>query len=384
MNNLDSQIFECSGCFLCADICTSKAISIKRDSEGFYKYNIDKKKCSSCGVCVKKCPQLNNKIENKIPDKCYAAYSKDDYILMKSSSGGLFTELAKVILKDSGLVVGAAWQGNDIRQIFVQSVDELEKLRGSKYLQSNLCGVYKRIKEELVEGRKVLFSGLPCQVAALNNHVKSENLFTIDIICHGSPSRKTFDKSLKDRFDKKEIERVDFRNKDNGWSNYEICYHFGNGQIKSRKHCEDDWFLKYIHNDYLNTSCYKCLFNNLPRMGDITLGDFWGIASVDREFLDKNMDKGISVVILNSAKGQNLFDGIADNIVFKEQKIDEACRHNPRINQGKYNETHKQRREEFFKAYNENKILFRDDTCLIKTYKRFRRFAGRVKRKLFN
>lgn len=384
MNNLESREFECSGCFLCADICPAEVINIQRDHERFYKYNINEAKCISCGLCIKKCPQINNKTDNETPEQCYSAYSKDEEILQRSSSGGIFSELAKVILSDGGLVVGAAWENGDVRHIFIHSPEQLTKLRGSKYLQSSLSGVYKRIKEELEAGKKVLFTGLPCQVCALNNYVKSDNLFTIDIVCHGAPSRKTFDKSLKDRFNKKEIKKVDFRNKENGWQNYKICYYFGNGQIKSRKHREDDWFLKYIHNDYLNTSCYQCHFSNIPRTADITLGDFWGIASADREFLDQNMDKGVSVVIINSAKGQNLFDSIVDNIVYKEQILAEACRHNPRINQGKYEATHKQRREEFFNAYDENKKIFDDDDYLIKSYKRFRRFAGKVKRKLFD
>jgi len=381
MDNLNSKEFECSGCFVCADICPEAAISIKRDDEGFYKYIIDDNKCTQCGLCTKKCPQFNNSTSNQIPSLCYAAYSKDDDILLKSSSGGIFTELAKSIFRDGGLVVGAAWIDNDIRHIFIDNENGLDKLRGSKYLQSNLSGVYKQIKDELNSGRKVLFSGLPCQVTAINNYINHDDLFTVDIVCHGAPSKKVFDKSLKDRF-KEEIVKVDFRNKKIGWTRKAINYTCENGKEAVRGVTDDAWYVKYIENHFLNTSCYDCQISKLPRPGDITLGDFWGINKTDEEFFDKNQDKGVSVVIINSVEGQALYGSIARQIISKTEPLEMACKHNPRINKGNYAAEHMERRKAFFNAYSEDKAMFKDDTSLNGLLKKSVTLARRVKRKL--
>jgi len=335
MNNLNSKKFECTGCFLCGDICPTGAIKMVRDEEGFYQFNIEENKCTECGLCVKKCPKLNAIKKNKASKNCYAAYSKDNDVLFVSSSGGIFSELAKVILTDNGVVIGAAWIENDIKHIYIDSLNDLEKLRSSKYIQSNLEGIYMIIKEKLNEKRKVLFTGTPCQVAAVKNFIEDDNLYLIDLVCHGVPSKLVLDASIKQRFNKDDL-RVNFRSKTTGWHYKYSLEYYNKNYKKTNKNTADGWFKGYLNNNFLKKDCYDCNFTGINRVADITLGDFWEIGQIDQEFYKENNDKGVSLVLINNDKGKNLFDQIKENIVFKEENIELAVKYNPRITNGKY------------------------------------------------
>lgn len=359
MNNLTVKKFNCTGCGLCNNICPTKAIKIKLDKEGFYHFQINKEKCIECGLCIKKCPKLNFKNKNKIEElKSYAAYTKNEIILADSSSGGIFSELALQIVKENGLVVGASYEDNSneikVKHILVDNIDDLTKLRGSKYIQSYTDNIYKLVMEQLSQNKKVLFSGTPCQCAAMRimAEKKDDNLIVVDIVCHGVPSYKVFTKFLKDCFNKK-ITKINFRNKSKGWSQYKILYYIDNKIIKSTIHTNDEFFGGFVKNYYLMKNCYNCEFSNIPRVGDITLGDFWGIQYFDKKFSLENKDRGISLVYINNDKGMQYFNKIKENIIYKEEPFEISYSRNSRAHSGKYAEQMLKNRIFFFnKDYN--------------------------------
>jgi len=378
--NLDNIEFDCTGCSLCEAICPVNAIEIILDKEGFKKYHINEK-CIKCGLCVKECPKINyeGKEINKID--VYSAYTLDKNILKESSSGGIFSEIAKIFLNGNGIVVGASLENMVLKHICVSDENDLYKLRGSKYLQSDMSGIFKEVKEYIESGKKILFSGLPCQVAAIKKYINSDNLYTIDIVCHGVPSIHVFKKSLKDRFGTEKISKIIFRDKSNGWNNYSLKYFIkDNEKVKTYSYVDDEWFMGYLKNKYLKKSCYDCKFNDKYRQGDVTLGDFWGIENVDKEFSMKNNNKGVSLVMVNTEKGKELFKNIESNIIYKEQKLCDAEKYNPRISSGKYSLKALNEREMFFAK--EQNISFKTrrytDSNLSKTIKFVKRIIKKI------
>jgi coenzyme F420-reducing hydrogenase beta subunit len=340
---------KCTGCFACYNKCPFDAIGMKLDEEGFYKPYIDPIKCTNCGLCAKVCPVIHYQPIAVSNDICYSSFTKNDVVLKESSSGGIFTELAAKILEDNGVVIGVILNDLKAEHIVIDNIIDLHRLRGSKYLPSKVGNIYKKVLE-LVKTKKVLFSGTPCQVAAMNLFVKSENLITVDIVCHGVPSLTTFEKSIIDRFDEKPS-NVRFRDKTNGWVKYNIKYIFDNREIIKNLN-KDEWFAGFLKNIFLMKSCYDCKFNLLTRPGDISLGDFWGISKIDIEFYKKNNDRGVSLVILNSEKGKSLFNSIENNIVSREQAISIVQKFNSRINSSKYMGKFAEKRIKFFARSN--------------------------------
>lgn len=376
--NLDNKNFLCTGCFLCHDVCPVNAIAIITNNEGFYEYKIDEEKCIKCGKCVSVCPKLIHKFKNNPMQDCYAAYSKNKNVVLNSSSGGIFTELANCILDQKGYVVGAVWIDKKIKHIIIDNKKDLDELRKSKYLQSNLENIYSKIQELIKNDKLVLFSGTPCQVGALNNLVQSDNLYTIDIVCHGVPSSKVFETSLIQRFNKVP-QKIDFRNKVKSWNLYQIKY-----DEKKINFIEDGWMKNYLNNSFLKKDCYDCPFvKDNKRVGDLSLGDFWGIDKIDFEFFKMNKDTGISNVIINNPKGQKLFNKIKSNIIYKKQDLELSYQHNPRINNGKYNDQFLEKRKIFFKLYSNNKFKFKNDNVVNKFKKYLSKTKNILKTKVF-
>lgn len=378
MSNLNDYKFNCSGCFLCKDICPKKAISIVEDNEGFFIAKIDKEKCINCGLCTKMCPNLNESInENCEKDVLtYAAYSNNKFYLKQSSSGGIFSEIANYFLNNGGVVYGASYESNIVKHIRIDNKNQLYKLRGSKYLQSNLDGVYKKINKDIINGKKVIFSGTPCQVAAINKFVKSKNLFTIDVVCHGVSPKKIFNIANKQRF-KQMPKNVFFRDKSNGWRSYNIKYIFNNKIIKQRFD-KDAWFLEYLKNTYLKKDCYNCKYANIPRVSDITLGDFWGIENIDKKFSKTNKNRGVSLVILNNNKGKKIFEIVKPNITCINTLLEGAIIYNKRINNGKYAKNQFKKRNDFFKKKKQIFLKTRsyNTICKLQT----RKFIEKIKK----
>lgn len=328
----------CSSCGACANICARGAISMQLDSEGFYRPTIDACKCVQCGACEKICP-WNKIVENPnladVSPKTIAAYAKDESIRMESSSGGIFTVLAKKIIEDGGLVVGVA-QLSPTRygHIVAEKKEDLIRLRGSKYVQADAGLVYREVRARLASGKKVLFSGAPCQVAALyavlGKAANADNLVTVDIVCHGTPSVKVFEKYVGEleKSHGASLDSIGFRNKSTGWNGYSLLHRFKDGEKTAIHHGRSKYMRLFLSRICQNTSCDNCLYRKLPRIADITLGDYWGISQYHPEMND---DKGTSVVLLNTKHGEELFDSIADGIIQCDSKIEYAIAGNPCI-----------------------------------------------------
>lgn len=321
---------KCSGCGACKNICPKNAISMIEDEEGFLYPKINSEYCFNCGLCKRVCPILNSKQEDTQIPKAYAAYNKDENIRMKSSSGGIFTQLANVIIKNNGVVFGAIFD-KDFCVIHdkVTNEEDLEKIRGSKYIQSDIKDTYRKAKQYLEEGREVLFTGTPCQIEGLYSFLMKDykNLYTQDIICHGVPSKNIWKKYLEYRkeIDKGFLEKITFRDKhDKGWSNYQLSFKYDN-KIVNINHNEDLYMKLFLKDVALRPSCYECKFKKKHRRSDITLADFWGINNI---LPSMNDEKGTSLVIVNSKKGQNLFLKISNGIKYELVDFEDAIRDN--------------------------------------------------------
>ena len=320
---------KCSGCHACYSVCPTKAIKMVEDEKGFKYPVVDQSKCVNCRLCEKVCPIINKKIVNNEP-KAYSCYNKNDDIRSKSSSGGIFTLLASKILEKNGVVFGASFTNEFmVEYIYVEKEEELYKLRGSKYLQSIIGDSYKQVKKFLEEGRYVLFTGTPCQVEGLMAYLnkKYEKLFTQDIICHGVPSPKVWKRYLEYRKieDAEEPLEINFRNKDNGWKNYNLKFRYKEHEYKNNQSM-DKYMQAFLKNVSLRESCYNCSFKKINRLSDITLADFWGIEKINPEMFD---DKGTSLVIVNNEKGKELFKEIQNEVVKEEVNLNEAIKYNP-------------------------------------------------------
>lgn len=303
--NLPSKKY-CTGCMVCADACPQKCIEFNLVGTGHLYPYVDVNKCVKCKRCESVCPIKGTKKEKSEQSKPYAAWTINDELRLRSSSGGFFAQVATEFIENGGVVCGAAMSGTRVKHIIIDSVLDIPRLQGSKYLQSNMSNVYKIIKVLLKDGKKVLFSGTPCQVAAIYNFIPShlwENLTTIDLICHGVPSPLAMD--IFEKTCENGIDRIEsFRDKTwNPWNKgYGMTYITHNGE-KVRSKTKDNLFLSLFScNKILRPSCYRCQFQQgLQRHSDVTIGDFWGI----KRFSEQHKI-GISLVISHSAKGEEL------------------------------------------------------------------------------
>lgn len=319
---------KCCGCHACYNICLKNAISMVEDELGFKYPVIDQKKCIDCGMCKNVCPALNSKEEEK-DVKAYAAYNKNIDERINSSSGGIFILLAKEIIKRKGVVFGASFDKDfNVRHTYVEKEKDLKQFMGSKYTQSSIGDSYKKVKEFLDKNRYVLFSGTPCQIEGLKSYLKKDydKLYTQDIVCHGVPSPKAWQKYLEYQKEKNNdsIKEVSFRSKDNGWASYKMNIKFNNKEYKV-DHSKDIYMKSFLSNICLRDSCYNCSFKKKYRNSDITLADYWGINKVHPEMDDK---KGTSLVVVNSKKGKELFELIKNDIIYIETDLDIAIKNN--------------------------------------------------------
>lgn len=299
----------CCGCGACVNSCPGQAITMTPDAEGFLQPKIDADACIGCGLCEKKCPVLHPKYDNTAKPDCFALAAEDD-IREVSSSGGVFTVLSEDILRQGGTVFGAAWQSDwTVSHQSATSEETLAPLRSSKYLQSDTGMTYRQAKDVLEQGKPVLYSGCPCQIAGLYSFLQKDYplLYTAEIICHGVPSPKAFRKYLQDNFSDKPIQKINFRDKSVfKWSTTSNIY-FDNAEAYHRSERDDAFYKAFLPCMILRKSCASCPFSTLPRQADITMGDFWGCEKFHPGINDH---KGISAVLINSAKGRTLFNRV--------------------------------------------------------------------------
>ncbi len=325
---------KCVGCGSCAKICPKQCIEMKPDFEGFSYPVIDTTKCINCQKCEKVCPKLVS-FEMASITNVYAACNLDETVRGFSSSGGVFSALAYYTISKGGVVCGAAYSDDfTVEHIIVQTKEEIDRLRGAKYTQSNLGNCFPEIKRLLKENVEVLFVGTPCQTNSLYSYLGKDydNLLLVDMICHGVPSPKVWKSYLSQRIKSdapdSEIESVNLRSKITGWSkySYSVEIKYKNGEFYSSKQGQD-WFMRGFTGDlYLRPSCHSCDFKGNNRRSHITLGDFWGIWELNPDFDD---NKGVSLVTINGEKGKIAWDCVSNLFKTQEYDLNEALRYNP-------------------------------------------------------
>ena len=318
----------CTGCGACLASCPHSAIYFYYDNWGFRYPKIDKSKCIECGSCTKKCPVLSPvKIEKA--KECYLAWAKDDKIHLDCASGGVSYLLSKHIIEEGGFAVGCIWD-DDFNAVItvIDSVDELNKTKGSKYVQSYIANnVYKEIKTRLLRGQKGIFIGLPCQVAAIKSLVNNnDGLILCDLLCHGGSSPKCHKEHLDYIRKKKRIKNVTDIKYRGG--SYEFCYSLWNNKelMYVSALYADTYYFSFVKHFLFHESCYNCLFAKSGRVSDITVADFWG---VDKTFIsDKNILNGSNLVLIHSDKGNHIWKEISEKVVLYKRPLEEAINGN--------------------------------------------------------
>lgn len=381
MPNLYVNKSQCCGCTACVNICPTKSIYLEEDNKGFLYPKIDENICINCGLCETTCPLKQNSLPAVHEHKAYGVKNKSASERMKSSSGSVFIELAKFILSQKGVVYGVRMEDDfTICYSRAENLDEARKFQGSKYVQSLKLDNYNKVKQDLIQGKKVLFIGTPCEVAGLKNFLRGRDtsgLYTVDIICHGVPSQLFLKQSIQkqeERYGAK-VKRLTFRDKSYGWRNQEIKIDFNNEKEYHAPIWEDEFYRLFTSNYILRDCCYSCHYSNLDREGDITIGDFWNIKNVKEAFEDQ---LGVSSVIINSEKGNQLFEEIKCNFDMFSCSLEDVLQPNLIHPSKKPNDF-----EKFEKDYEVRGLKY----CLkkygkMKKTERFRRFLSPIKKSL--
>ncbi|HHU18284.1 MAG TPA: 4Fe-4S dicluster domain-containing protein [Clostridiales bacterium] len=360
----------CCGCGACESICPTKCITMVADEEGFLYPKKQDDLCTDCGLCESVCPSIHKeKIDYKesgnLP-KAFMAINKDEAIVHNSASGGVFSAVANAYCKDNFVIFGAQFD-DQLRVIHshVHSLDEIDKYRKSKYVQSDINDSYKKAEEYLKSGKRVLFTGTPCQIAGLRLYLKKEyeHLFCVDLVCHGVPNQKIFDKYIQYLENKYKGKVTDFTfrhkiiNKQDKWNSRNVKIRISERELIMN--ANEDKYLRGFHPGlYYRPSCYKCKYANPKRISDLTMADFWG---VEKLFPEKDVHKGISALIVNSVKGNKLLSDLNQIMELNEVDFDYVIQSNAQLNRpAKINP----KREQFFDLLNENRFDLAVDRCI--------------------
>lgn len=329
----------CCGCGACAAVCPSGCIVMRTDSEGFLYPALTLPCCNDCGLCSEVCPIENDSkglLKAAEPKGAYAAYVNDSVVLKNSSSGGIFYSLAKKVIEEGGCVFGVTIdREHQTYHIRVDTVEDIQRIMGSKYIESNTKDTFLQVKKLLSKGKTVLYAGTPCQVSGLRyylDNINCDHLFIVDLLCHGIPSQKMFDKYvlyLEDRYRGK-LETIYFRDKERrGWSiTQRHTIRKRNGKVRKyylERHFSP-YFSGFIRGILQRESCYTCPYTSISRVGDLTLADFWGVDRVRPELLNP---AGTSLIFANTERGEKLLDKIKENINITEVTVEDGIKYNP-------------------------------------------------------
>ena len=321
---------DCCGCNACAEICPKHCIHMVEDAKGFLYPQVDSSICIECGACEKVCPIDTAKDLLMTPLKAFAAWNKNRKEHLSSSSGGAAYVLSSYILDAGGVVYGCTADGIYVRHIRIENKSELYKLQGSKYVQSDVRGLFKNVKDDLKNGKSVLFIGTPCQVAGLKNYIGSnvEHLYLVDLICHGVPSQKMLHDHIKHVAKERKIQYISFR-KGNDFTISLKAPGFIYDANVWREPYKDLYMKGFMDGMTYRPSCYKCPFACSTRASDITIGDFWGLKNA--EFLPEEIKDGVSVLLPMTDKGLNLIQAVENNMYINERSVDEAVNGNTQL-----------------------------------------------------
>lgn len=339
---------KCTGCFACMNVCAKNAINIIEDDYGRTIPHIDENKCIGCNICKKVCP-VNNLVQLKDPSECYAIWTKNEDDRNSCASGGISTGIARAFIRNGGVVFGAAFDDNLNLEIkMAETEDELIQFRGSKYTQCNTTYSYRRVKGQLALGGKVLYVGTPCQIAGLNAFLQKPqpNLYTIDIICHGTPPLKYLKQYCVHKFPVHNISKVTFR----GENDFQFCAFEGGKMIYKKPSYQDSYYHAFLKGLTYRENCYLCKYAQRNRCSDLTIGDFWDI---NRHTLNNVYDGKISLLLQNTDKGKLLFEKAKDEFVFEIRDIEEAVKGNDQLQRPT---TKHKGRKRFFKNYKKHNV----------------------------
>ena len=349
---------KCTGCGACIQRCPKQCISWEQREFGFRYPQIDKEACVNCGLCEKVCP-IDKTLEASVKQKAYAAVHKDVEVLAKSTSGGALTAIADVIFSQGGIVYGVAMLDDmKVKHIRTSSKDEFVKLRSSKYLESDIGTTYQMVEQDLKQGKKVLYSGTPCQIDGLKNFLGKdyENLYTADIVCHGVGSQAYFDKYMdfaRERYGK--IKALRFRSKEYaGWSCGGVVVVDSSDCLKKIPYRDfDNYYYSYfLSGDIYRKSCYTCKYANTKRVGDFSLGDYWGVEVLN---LSLRTENGCSLLLVNNERSEKLLESVRDlNKV--QTTIEQAAHCNKQLNEPSRLPESRQMRIEEFKSMSGQQI----------------------------
>lgn len=379
---------ECCGCTACASICSKDAITMEQDKNGFFYPVVSQEKCIECGMCDNVCQfHSHYKLDNAyISQKAYAVRHKKITEIETSRSGAAFIAISDWILDQGGVIYGVGFKDHfKVSHFKAITKRERNSFKGSKYVQSDLDGVFREVKDNLVKDIIVLFSGTACQIAGLKSYIgKSlqKKLYTIDIICYGVPSPKLWQDYLKyiEKRYNEEIIQVNFRDKEKfGWGDHKESFVFASG-----KKIYNDTFADLFGKGYIRRSCFVCPYTNLERVGDITLGDYWGWERTNEHFNSDN--KGCSLVIINTQKGITLFSNIKSDINFIQARLEDITQNHllrptiPPKNIDEFeNEYNKYGFKHVARKYGNIAEVFNDDTIVNKTTKTIRLYLRKIK-----
>ncbi len=350
MKTVLEDMNKCQGCRACELVCPVRCIRIIRDEEGFQYPQIDAEQCLECGLCSEICKSSRETQGQN--QKVYAMYNNDESIRKASSSGGIFYLLAKWVIEQEGIVSGVEFDEKlYAKHTLIDRIEDIPKLMGSKYVQSDTEDIYASVKKVLMTNKWVLFTGTPCQIRGLYRYLQKDysNLITCAIVCHGVPSPDIWKRyiKMKEGICGQAIRIVDFRNKQyEGWKNFHVNYKYEDITEENR-YQDDVYFRGFLENLYLRPSCYTCEGDWKMCEADLIIGDLWGVENICPEVNGYN---GISLVITNSSKGENLVKGIQNQVYRKSIPLEQALYYNPPL---KYASMSNNKRSKFYKELSE-------------------------------
>ncbi|MHB8077058.1 Coenzyme F420 hydrogenase/dehydrogenase, beta subunit C-terminal domain [Desulfosporosinus fructosivorans] len=328
---------ECCGCTACMSICPKQAITMQPDEDGFVYPTVNDDLCVECGLCRKVCAFQNVPVTPNVPLATYAAINRNQSVLAASASGGVFAALALIIFEKNGVIFGCAFNNNmEPEHICVDNPTNIKNLQGSKYVQSSINVTYADAKLYLEQGRVVLYTGTPCQIAGLKSYLSKdyENLITADIICHGVPSATFFKGYINHLESKLKGKVIDFkfRDKSNGWGLIGKAVYEKNGAVRQEfiAPITSYYYSYFLKGDIYRENCYECKYASANRQGDFTMGDYWGIEKAHPEIETRN---GVSVLLVNSAKGMALIERLGNNLDLTKSTFEQAREQNGQLRQ---------------------------------------------------
>jgi len=339
---------KCTGCSACLNSCPKKCITMRENEYGVLVPYINQKECINCNICTRMCPE-NNEADFKLPKKIYASWSLDEATRKSSASGGIAYEMYKYVITNNGIAVGTQFDESfNLVHKIVDNINDIKNFKGSKYVQSYIGRTFEKIKELSEQNKKVIFIGTPCQVNGLKNYIKgknTDNIIFVDLICHGVPPIKYLKEYLKYIEIDDKIDKISFRGENNwcltGYKNEKIVY---------KKHNKEDFYYNgFLNGLFYRENCYNCRYARKERVGDITIGDFWGLGKEEK--FEFSTEDGVSVILINSQKGLEFIDCLKDKLFLQERMLEEALKGNSQLNHSSYKNINTELFKELYKKH---------------------------------